>query len=245
MAAAALPSAQAETIQYHGEKIAVTPLAGSEWAKEHPGQLPYERCFVTAWGNNLGRTQYDYVIGGTAEDERRQAGYRLVCFSKKLGLGYMIPLELGDLTYWGLRANLPILPSFELDNSMKVDHLDGKKVSDIFGTYDGVEASISIIAGIGGHSLKNKHGVKIKNLMGKFGIGGVTLSYAKMGVAPRTEFRPYEGQSNLMLVHGTQERRMPGDWYKFELNERDPERTTFDYSIDYSEIENLEFVKIK
>ncbi len=240
-------TARAESFYYHGSTIDVAPLAGSEWAIAHKGQLPYEKCFITAPdGLNTDRT--DVLVYGVSHLQRTEdedKAPRLVCYSRTLKLGFMLPIGLDSTDHAGLLAH--IMMGEEVNDSMSVSKLDGKTVSMLFGNYKGFEASLSALFGFSGQIMTNPYGVKIKNAQGLAFAIGVSAGYVQTSILRRTHYYSIDGSNLLMLVNGTELPRTMTDWYTRveHTHPNDPVRFHIDTTVDYSNLDDLRFVKIK
>ncbi len=211
------------------------PLAGSEWAQNNPGKLPYTRCDV--YMSSFGQTQFNLALGGiSSPSSDGDPVYQLRCYSRKYNLAYSIPLNVSSIYYLGVRGEIPTSYTHEFTSNLS--KLNGKKVSQIFGTYNGVEFSLSALVGFSGHFLWNYHDVKFK--MGDIKIGGgATFDYATISINPRLNYLRHEGTSDYLLVNGT-EKRTEADWKVMRGKRYD---NSIFYIVDYSKLVDLEFVK--
>lgn len=155
--------------------LSVQPLNGSAWAKQNPGQLPYEKCrivhnFGTAglkpiWGEAspllfYGQERVSDAFGTTA----------LFCWSKKLKLGFSIPVQFSKIQRGGLDVAFGDM-NFAAETWLS--QLDGKSVQDLFGRYKGAEGGLGVVIGFNYRNLRNASGVRFQQFSGRILAGGV------------------------------------------------------------------------
>ena len=152
-----------------GQAVPFKPLTGSQWAKDNPGLLPYEKCIIRAqyeraglWSDSGGSLIYGehYYF----HDIRP----RLYCWSEKLDLAFAIPIELGTLRHFGLNLDTSMIDN---NRKMTVTRLQGRSVADFLSKFSGAEIGFGIGFGGGAQIFRGKKGILIRDLHGDLKLG--------------------------------------------------------------------------
>lgn len=156
------------------------PLVGSEWAKAHPGILPYEECHIVTYDN----LKLNLLVVSRSNE---QYSTYIRCSAKSLGLLYYIPISyMENKVERGIF--LPWIMKMKLLNSVKLYHLDQKSLGDAMGKYCGFSIGGGIILGGEGVFLSNSQDAKIKGeamtMIELLSIGSARLTLALNKVAP-------------------------------------------------------------
>lgn len=142
------------------------PLAGSEWAKQNPGLLPYSKCaFVQSVSEDgLYKTKGlnidahgGALIFGTLKPDRRD--WVLGCVSEEHGLAYMLPVRLSTFNFFPAIA---IADQGTMGVKLKSSTLNGKTVDDLFRRFHGGGASIGVLISGGVFGYENKSGIAFR-----------------------------------------------------------------------------------
>ncbi len=151
------------------EYMTLEPLLGSEWAKAHPGQLPYSKCNLVQMHYNFDRVPLTerrtwktphvnvdrtaLIVGGIIDDKR----YYFSCVSQKHGLAFMLPIKLSSM------ANFPEVQvvASDVHNKFHFDKgpLDGAPVKALLHRFFGAGISASFALGAGGFAYGNLSGL--------------------------------------------------------------------------------------
>lgn len=150
------------------------PLVGSDWAKDHPGLLPYEECHLLT-NDYLKMTAL--VISLSAE---RYPTY-ISCSAKSLGLNYFIPIHYREEPVEG-GLYLSFFMRTSMINKVKVYHLHQKTLRDVMGSYNGFTIAGGIGIGGEGSFLSNAADAKIRTealtAFDFFSVGSARWSFA-------------------------------------------------------------------
>jgi len=159
------------------------PLAGSEWAARHPGQLPYSRCeLVHDWKEALAG-EAGLIVSIDRQAQPLRSSSVLVCRSDKLKLAYTIPVEVSAGHGIGLTAGV----SWGFARaSFAGASLDRHHVSDLFGSYRGLSINLKFIIGAGAQWLRHD-GIRLH--VGNIGAGvELDLSGRSVKIARKADF---------------------------------------------------------
>lgn len=150
-------------------KYGLRPLQETEYWKQDPNELPYEKCMIYS---RRGMKKAKYNIGfGMLVFKGREMFYSSVvfCYSTKLQTAFLLPVRVDDDTF-GLSFPLSIQRE---KTFAELKNLDGKLLSNLYGKYVGSDASISF--GMhGGFSRLRHKGIKLH--MKYYGQGTPDLS---------------------------------------------------------------------
>ncbi len=124
------------------------PLAGSSFAKENPGVLPYEECKILRAD---GRRVRGHEITAGMRFYVYRDKFSLFCFSKTLKIGYQIPLKLEKDVTIGVALGLGLL----LFSSGHVRNLDGKKLTELYGDFKGFSGGLGLGSSVSGALLRH------------------------------------------------------------------------------------------
>ncbi|MBI2602575.1 MAG: hypothetical protein HYW48_05930 [Deltaproteobacteria bacterium] len=167
---------------YYDEKIEkhkLKPLVESSYWKDHPGSLPYSKCRITAIdGRKKIGEKLEFIVGASTYD----GPYTVFCYSEKLRVAYMIPIELANDRSVGLAVNLSEIRVL----SGRLRDVKGHKLSEIFGKYKGFNGGIGIVGSVSGAVLKNENDIMMTlNESGSIGLVELSLAYRKIHVQSR------------------------------------------------------------
>lgn len=143
----------------------LNPLQGSEWAKNNPGKLPYEKCTIQAFDDSNVLEPIELNVLFVSSSPSVYSDYYrlyLTCYAPSLKIGYRIPLHFSaNSINLGLYLNLFFSLTFDSDTD--VVKLNGKPLAAIYGNYDGFAVGAGIfVGGVSYSSATNDNGVKIK-----------------------------------------------------------------------------------
>ena len=185
----------------YGDLSSYEALFDSPWAKEHPGQLPYSKCYIGKLhrfdlGKHIENRFLDFpapfiagssvglIFGKTYLRAQGHQGLFLSCISNEHGYAYSIPIAMGSLKTIGKIGMATTAFRFDVVPAS----LDGKSLKDLYGIFSGVEASLNLcLAGkCGGKFHNKKTAVKLTMTGTSFGgLGEITLGPTWFKVEPR------------------------------------------------------------
>lgn len=169
------------------------PLVGSEWADQHPGQLPYSKCSLVKADYHLDRipltshgtwktpevkmTRVGIVIGSTID----MPEYYFSCVSQKHKLAFMLPIKLESIVHFPEVA----VVGADTHNHLHFNKssLSQVKVSSLLKRFVGAGLNASVVVGGGGYLYGNIDGVTMTVGEGELSIyahAAAGLSTAKL-----------------------------------------------------------------
>ncbi len=163
------------------EEHELEPLAESEYWRQHPGVLPYEECKVVAWdGSRVLGHNGEWMLGVTRHKSKKRP-FSLFCFSKKLQLAFQVPIDLQkDLSVgFGVSFDIRHITSGHMRN------LDGKKVSDLFGTFMGAKAGVGVGVALAGAVLSKNDMWLTLNEIGSLTLLKLSAGFRRVHVVSR------------------------------------------------------------
>ncbi|MEO5969828.1 MAG: hypothetical protein ABIQ95_07855 [Bdellovibrionia bacterium] len=185
----------------YGDLALYEALFDSPWAKEHPGQLPYSKCYIGKLHRFdlakrienrfldhpapfMGGSSAGLIFGKTDLGAQGHQGLFLSCISNELGYAYSIPISMGNLKTIGKIGMASAAFRFEVVPAS----LDGKSLNDLYGKFSGVEAGLNLwVAGVCGGKFHNKK-TAVKLTMKGLSLGSlgeITLGHTWFKVEPR------------------------------------------------------------
>ncbi len=160
------------------EKYELKPLAESEYWKQNPGVLPYDECkLVSANGTRVHGHRHETLVGVSKYKEP----FTLFCFSKKLKVGFQIPLDFRKEYSVGLAINWDLYHYA----SGHMRHLDAKNAQDLFGTYKGFSGGIGVGISVSGAILRHSGIAMTLNESGSATLVHVAASYRSLTLDSR------------------------------------------------------------
>ena len=204
-----LAHAQEQNINGSEKLSQYKPLSGSQWEKDHPGQLPYEQCVIGTilQSDRLPKSKTSfYFFSGTetltedhlysvskdssGKDEWIEFAAYVTCTSAKLGLAFQIPVTFQQsVSEHGLAAVAYFIPMWKFYNTAHLYSLQDKPVQQVFGAYKGSNFGWGIyyINGERG-SFQNEHSVSI--IISRLTALGSPLKWMKsrVGLIPRDKY---------------------------------------------------------
>lgn len=158
------------SLQHKIKKYNLKPLRETQYWKEHPHTLPYEKCFLYHHGRKqeIQSTSTRLIM----KKRYHKNHISLFCYSKKLQTAFLIPIDHpgknADRSF-GLAATF-CPPGIEISFS-ELLFLDDRSLGDLQGKYKGGEFNLAYGVGAGFSFLRNKGiWVKIKQVHGGFDL---------------------------------------------------------------------------
>jgi hypothetical protein len=156
-------SSEAETRDTHYSDY--LPYGGSEWQEQ--GLIPYEKCYLASLHDSYG-FQFDETIGlilfaknKFREHDRKTGALMVTCYVGKEDYITAIPVDAEGFKNHGLNIEF----SEATVGGIRVGFLNGKKVSDLYGTYSGQSAAFALLGlGFKEGTLINSHGITLAYL---------------------------------------------------------------------------------
>lgn len=154
------------------------PLQETEYWRQNPNTLPYEKCEFVSPNHWLKTKKGIFAIfakhADRYDDENKQ-GVSLFCYSKKLQSAFQIPLAIEKDHAYGLAL------AFDLssDEVGSMHSLDNRSLTDIFGKFKGFMGGIAFgLPFLGGDIAKLKNnGVKLYLM--SISLAGFDVTFAK------------------------------------------------------------------
>ncbi len=141
------------------------PLAGSAWAREYPGWLPYDECRIMApRGQDLTTlTMYPLVYG--VESPFWDVVY-LTCISEEVKLAYQIPVVRKSILHLNPMTLLSqyVIPSMQqgmIATDIRTSGMNRKTVRSLFNYYHGAEIGLILFMGPNGWITRSKEGIRM------------------------------------------------------------------------------------
>jgi hypothetical protein len=135
------------------EKYELKPLIDSDYWKEHPNELPYEKCALveSEFGEDKDNTKGAVQVNLIGTKTIYQKPMSLFCYSKKLHVGFQVPLAIERDRTVGAIVDAVLF-------GIKWGHfhnLNKKSLLSVFGQYSGAELCLPTGVCLGGSVLYN------------------------------------------------------------------------------------------
>lgn len=209
------------------------PLIGSNWAKEHPGELPYEECHLIVSSTDE-KWSGIFASGG----DTSYSTY-LSCSANSLGLEYLIPIHYHEHCVEG-GLYLSIIQRYKFEYRAKVTNLDQKTVGDVFGKYKGfsIGGGIYLVGGEGSF-LKNSSKVKIRT-QAITSLDLLSIGSSRMLISMPDDVSMLACKSRYVIINENTDSRSLED-----CTANGPYDTYVSRTPVHTSIMNLRFVKIR
>lgn len=172
------------------EYMEFEPLLGSQWAQEHPGELPYSKCSLVradyplekiplhergTWKTPTDKIdRAGIVIGSTVSKEE----FYFSCVSQNLGLAFMLPIKLKHIVHFPEVAVIGLVTYNHFHFNKK--SLSEKRVASLLKGFVGLGLDASLLVGGGGYGYVNRAGLLSRVTTGEISVG---IGHAAAGLS--------------------------------------------------------------